>query len=306
MKQGITIRARNIRFTCPATVRVVFAGLLALALGFCPLTASAQAILGAACPGPAGQYSGIGPDVKILICIGGVWTAGFTIDATGKTGIGTTTPTRTLHVYDALMGNFRIGGSATEDIDFDGGADGIFWIGNIGAAGGRTSFTNSSHTELVTILNTGNVGMGTITPGYKLHVVSTGTAWTNASDIRLKDVHGDYEYGLDEVLKLHTVRFNYKKDNPLGLPSDTPMTGFIAQEVQKVIPDAIHENKNGYLDLNADPIHWATVNAVQQLYRLDKASDARLTASVKELKAEIEKQQKKIDALEKTIQHLAP
>jgi hypothetical protein len=42
-----------------------------------------------------------------------------------------------------------------------------------------------------------NVGIGTTNPGHKLHVIgtaglSTGTAWTNTSDIRLKDIHGPY------------------------------------------------------------------------------------------------------------------
>ncbi|MBO9667967.1 MAG: tail fiber domain-containing protein [Bdellovibrio sp.] len=123
----------------------------------------------------------------------------------------------------------------------------------------------------MTILNTGSVGIGTVSPSYTLHVVgtaglSTGTAWTNASDIRLKDIHGDYEYGLNEVLQLHTVRYNYKKNNALGLPSDFEKTGFIAQEVQKVIPDAVKKRDDGYLELNVDPIHWAVVNAIKDFY----------------------------------------
>jgi trimeric autotransporter adhesin len=127
----------------------------------------------------------------------------------------------------------------------------------------------------------------TASPTHALQVtgtagLSTGTAWTNTSDIRVKDVHGDYEYGLDEIMKLHTVRFNYKKDNPLGLPSDVPMTGFIAQEVQPVIPDAVKTDKDGYLSLNVDPIHWATVNAVQELHRLYEGQQAEIDA----LKAE--------------------
>lgn len=139
--------------------------------------------------------------------------------------------------------------------------------------GGFSIADETAGVNRLIINSSGYVGIGITNPSYTLHVVgtaglSTGTAWTNASDIRLKDVHGDYEYGLDEVLKLHTVRFNYKKDNPLGLPSDHPMTGFIAQEVEKVIPDAVHENKNGYLELNVDPIHWAVVNAVKELKKL--------------------------------------
>ncbi len=104
--------------------------------------------------------------------------------------------------------------------------------------------------------------------------LSTGTAWTNASDKRLKDIDGDYEYGLDEIKRLHTVRFHYKKDNPLHLPSDHAMTGFIAQEVQEVIPDAVKQRADGYLELNVDPIHWATCS-YPSLRRLSKVSGSK-------------------------------
>jgi hypothetical protein len=158
----------------------------------------------------------------------------------------------------------------------------------------------------------GNVGIGTSNPSYSLHVVgtaglSTGTAWTNASDIRLKDIRGDYEYGLAEVLKLHTVRYNYKKDNALGLPSDFEKTGFIAQEVQKVIPDAVKVRPDGYLELNVDPIHWAVVNAIKDLYRkwfddsrelrtrleLAEKRNAELTARLEKLENSFKRSQKK-------------
>ncbi|QLY26834.1 tail fiber domain-containing protein [Bdellovibrio sp. KM01] len=139
---------------------------------------------------------------------------------------------------------------------------------------------------------TGYVGMGTTSPSYRLHVVgtaglSTGTAWTNASDARLKDIHGDYEYGLNEVLKLHTVRYSYKKDNPLQLPSDFKKTGFIAQEVQKVIPDAVTTRKDGYLELNVDPIHWAVVNAIKDLYKEITAKFASHEERLTKVEAEL-------------------
>ncbi|KYG67130.1 hypothetical protein AZI86_08960 [Bdellovibrio bacteriovorus] len=135
---------------------------------------------------------------------------------------------------------------------------------------------------------TGNVGIGTSSPGYKLHVVGTaglssGTSWTNASDLRLKDIEGDYTRGLAEILKLHTVKYRYKKENPLKLPSDFSKTGFIAQEVEKVLPEAVHRREDGYLELNVDPIHWAAVNAIQELAtevqvlrEQDKAKDREL------------------------------
>ncbi|WP_081112093.1 tail fiber domain-containing protein [Bdellovibrio bacteriovorus] len=162
----------------------------------------------------------------------------------------------------------------------------------------------------------GRIGIGTATPTHNLQVegtagLSTGTAWTNTSDIRLKDIQGDYEYGLNEILKLHTVRFTYKKDNPLKLSSKHKMTGFIAQEVQKVIPDAVKVRPDGYLELNVDPIHWATVNAVQELNGKCEMSQEQVSAlkrevsSLKEentlLKMRLEKQNQDLEMIKKKL-----
>ncbi|MFC1504246.1 tail fiber domain-containing protein [Spirochaetota bacterium] len=37
------------------------------------------------------------------------------------------------------------------------------------------------------------------------------------------------------------VKIKYKKDNPLMLPAHEEYTGFIAQEVQETIPEAVVE-----------------------------------------------------------------
>lgn len=134
----------------------------------------------------------------------------------------------------------------------------------------RSTGDTGTINKILTVTKDQRVGINTLSPAHALHVIgsaglSTGTAWTNTSDIRLKDIQGDYEYGLSEIEKLHTVRFNYKDGNALGLPSDKNIIGFIAQEVQQVIPEAVVEREDGYLELNVDPIHWAAINAIQEL-----------------------------------------
>lgn len=198
------------------------------------------------------------------------------ITQNGNVGIGTSTPALNLHVMGIIGASSPAPPGTANNVTelFVEAPDvGVLNYGHLGGAwSGRLDLRTENLPRLTILEQNGNVGIATINPQYTLHVagsagLSSGTAWINASDARLKDIHGDYEYGLDEVLKLKPVRFNYKKDNPLGLPSDHPMTGFIAQDVQKVIPDAITENKNGYLELNADPIHWAAVNAIKELYK---------------------------------------
>ena len=148
----------------------------------------------------------------------------------------------------------------------------------------------------------GRVGIAKLDPAYTLDVtgtagLSTGTAWTNISDRRLKDIIGDYEYGLDDIMKLHTVRFRYKKDNPLALPSDRPMIGFIAQEVQDIFPEAVTTRPDGYLDFDIHPISVAMINAAQDL---KKRNDAARVAN-DDLKAENAALERHISAARQNI-----
>jgi len=60
----------------------------------------------------------------------------------------------------------------------------------------------------------------------------------NPSDVRLKQNISTITYGLDKIKALNPVKYNWI-DGFETLESDMPLLGFIAQEVQQVIPEAV-------------------------------------------------------------------
>jgi hypothetical protein len=63
----------------------------------------------------------------------------------------------------------------------------------------------------------------------------TGSGGANSSDRRLKrDILPLNKYGLQQVMQLNPVTYIFKNDN-----ANTPQVGFIAQEVQQIIPEVV-------------------------------------------------------------------
>jgi hypothetical protein len=210
------------------------------------------------------------------------------IDTSGNVGIGTSEPDHKLHMVGAGPRILIESTSGNPEVNFkgagDSGAD-VWALYKETISGDLRFYQNSNK---VTIQNgTGDVGIGTTNPmGFKLAVngdaAKTGSlAWVTLSDLRLKEIKGDYELGLSEISRLQPVRYNYKQNDELGLSLRRGLVGLVAQDVQKVIPEAVKENEQGYLMLDGDPILWAMLN------------------SIKELKAQNEQLKKRIDALER-------
>jgi uncharacterized delta-60 repeat protein len=139
------------------------------------------------------------------------------------------------------------------------------------------------------IYTTSSVGIGTSSTSFTLEVNGTaaktgGGSWDTTSDMRLKDNIEDADldkcYDLVKTLKLR--RFSWKDE--VESVRDKNVVGWIAQEVEEVIPKAITtvDHKYGIDDvkfLNPDQIYAAMYGAIQKLIE-DKE---RLEAKIEEL-----------------------
>jgi len=140
----------------------------------------------------------------------------------------------------------------------------------------------------------GNVGVGTTSPAFKLHVNGSagkpgGGSWSTASDARLKDIGQPFTRGLDDLEKIQPTHYRYSENNALDLPSDREYIGLIAQNVQASIPEAIEQNDTGYLHVNNDPILWTMLNGIKELnQKLENKLEQR-DSKIKELEQRLER-----------------
>ena len=102
------------------------------------------------------------------------------------------------------------------------------------------------------------------------------------SDRRLKYVGKEFTSGLDKIRELKVFNYTFKQDE-----TKEPRVGVIAQDLQKIFPDAVKKGADGFLTIRMEDMFYAVINAIKEL-------DARLTALEKEnseLKQAVQKMQ---------------
>ena len=150
--------------------------------------------------------------------------------------------------------------------------------------------------------NTNNGIYGTSVSGsagyFAGNVVVTGT-FSNPSDARYKTNIVALNNALEEILALRGVTYDYKRDDfkAMNFPQGKQV-GFIAQELEKVLPELVHTDKEGYKSVDYIHVVPVLVEAIKaQQQKIDaqgkqlaeiaelKSQLAALTASLHELKA---------------------
>jgi hypothetical protein len=118
----------------------------------------------------------------------------------------------------------------------------------VGAVTSQLLFYTANNTiqERMRIDESGNVGIGTTSPGQKLQVGSNGdgsvaiaNAWSTFSDENFKTNIQTISGALDKINLLRGVTFDWKNSNQASI-------GFIAQEIEKVFPEMVSTGADGY------------------------------------------------------------
>ena len=112
--------------------------------------------------------------------------------------------------------------------------------------------------------------------------------FVNSSDVRLKTHIADLVDPLDALLGLRGVSYEWRKDLPNLHATEQRQIGFLAQEVEKVLPELVYTDEKGYKSVNYLGVVPVLVEAVktqqQKIGTLEARLDA-LAATVAELKA---------------------
>ena len=229
---------------------------------------------------------------------------------TAQNGIGA--PNGFVSLYGSLVLDpfGKNGGALTPGIVFGGVNYGEGVSSNrIGAANqyGLDFYTN--YLSRLAITNAGRVGIGNTNPAYPLDVTgdinargvvrANGTALT--SDLRYKTNIAPLNNALGDILNLRGVSYDWDREKwPAKNFSDAKQFGFIAQELEKIFPELVTTDTDGYKAVNYVGVVPVLVEAVKTQ---QKQIDAQ-KREIEELKARVKRQEdveKRLNALENAL-----
>lgn len=215
----------------------------------------------------------------------------FYVGTNGKVGIGANNPSYRLHIVDTSNAGLRVQTNTAGGNVASFGGNGAFGIDGPGSPGGR-----------FTVLENGNIGIGTAAPIERFHQAvgfmrldllgggGTTQLCRNganqisacASSIRYKQNINTFSSGLDLIRRLRPVSFNWKQGGAADM-------GLVAEEVAELEPLLVTQNDKGEIEgVKYDRIGVVLINAVKEQQ-----------AQIETLKRTVDQQQTEIDALKK-------
>jgi hypothetical protein len=159
--------------------------------------------------------------------------------------------------------------------------------------GSSASASAAGDSQSITILasNSGGNGKGSSTGfinpgGGGVYQGNNSTTWSFTSDQRLKKNIVTNTDGLNKISQLTVRNFEYRlpeEVDPELKPTDAlnisgVQLGFIAQELQAVLPDCVKTESTGVLGVNIDNVIYHMVNAIKDLNTLVTAQATEIEA----------------------------
>lgn len=122
----------------------------------------------------------------------------------------------------------------------------------ISAPSSPLSLTNSNIGGSWTVGPDNSNNMICYTGSTGCYIANGATSWSANSDERLKNIKSTITNAVQDVESIRTVRYTWKNDDDhaeaLGVEADSRVyVGVIAQDVQKVVPEAVTTGDSGYL-----------------------------------------------------------
>jgi HAMP domain-containing protein len=126
-------------------------------------------------------------------------------------------------------------------------------------------------------------------------------SWSQGSDIRFKKEIQPLHNSLQKILALEGVSFKYDRTLPNGDKyPDTTQIGFIAQQVEPIVPEVVTTTPEGYKAMSYGNLTSLLTEAIKeqqiQIERL-KFSDEQMSDEIKQLKNEIENMKQELKVL---------
>jgi hypothetical protein len=200
----------------------------------------------------------------------------------GNVGIGNSAPNSTLTVGNStgtLAGEISINPSSTSNeggqINIRKSLNGstLDWIidqyGTTSSDARLRIFAGNNEANGLIIKENGFIGLGNVAPTVRLQV--TGDIIANSiagsSDARFKTNITPIVNPLQKVLALRGVNFDWKtKDYPARSFSENRSLGFIAQEVENILPEVVQTEKTaeGYKAVQYDKVVALLVEAIKE------------------------------------------
>jgi hypothetical protein len=253
--------------------------------GYIKSTGSQSGIrIGTSNTGSTGQFSvdtnntylDYSANTNLLVRNGVDFSEKIRVTSAGLVGVGGITPVVNLHVNDSDGAKVRVSGGVNTAYELNDANT------RIGIPATNTLSLYTSNAERVRINSSGNVGIGTTTPGTGLRldingntrVIGTLSATGDisaggdiiafaTSDQRLKNNITPITGALEKIDQISGVEYDWNTE--LQSKRTGHDVGVLAQEIEAIIPEAVTTREDGYKAVNYEKLIPLLIQAIKEL-----------------------------------------